>query len=175
MPELLAAATLPAPAAGLVGGMAIVRVGPPMLARGPSCASIGLAAVPTRLPWLPSPMPVRLSPSPTRLLVLLPASAPRMSPGVVVGLVPVKLPAARVLYRAIGTGNVSVIPPPASWVERFAVMVTLVSVTAGLPEAPAKIPPPNDAVFPAIVLFVIVIGPAIARAPPTVAEFPEKV
>src|SRR5437016_13014218 len=61
------AALSPALMAGLPGKSAIVWVGPPLLARGPSRGLIGAAVVPTRSPLLPFVRPLLLSLLPTRL------------------------------------------------------------------------------------------------------------
>lgn len=53
--------------AGLPGRRAIVWVGPPLFASGPSSGLIGAALVPTRLPLTPALMPVMPLPSPMRL------------------------------------------------------------------------------------------------------------
>src|SRR5438132_8063828 len=61
------AALSPALMAGLPGKSAIVWVGPPLLAKGPSRGLTGAAVVPTRSPLLPFVRPLLLSLLPTRL------------------------------------------------------------------------------------------------------------
>ena len=109
-------ALLPASMAGLSRSSAMVSVGPPLLASGPSCGLSGAAMVPVRSeptqPELPSVSPIRLLP--------LEAKVPRASGPLVLAV----FTATRVLPRVA----VPTLYRPPPLLAELPLMVQLVSV-----------------------------------------------
>ena len=154
----------PASTAGPPATIACVNVGPPLSASVVLSTVLNvivpLPALPTMFPFVPLVTPPAVPESPIRLLVD-PAKVPLMSSFAVSATF--RFPATIEFTRV--TGFVARIPPP-----KLPTSVVLISVVESVP-VPPKVsiapPPPTLAVFPEIVLLMIVIEPLTVRmAPP---------
>ena len=144
----------PASISGLPASGSRVGVGPPLLASGPSIGSSRLLLVPV---WLPVPVIVRAEADPRNELLAVTVPLARTS-----GLVTLVLSATTVLVRTrLPVELVLEMPPPPPDDEMFPVIV--LSWTVTVPERLARaIPPPAPAaLFPSMVLLVIVNPPMV--------------